>query len=222
MEKISIDELKSILKELGHSDEEIEEVISKKEETPSDEESKQDEPKLEEVDESSKDDADGEGKGEPSKEEEPEPVETTSPVEDENPVDEPVEPAEPVEEPKEEDLPPVEPQEPTMEDTPLPEGVEEVDPTNPVVDETPTEPVQNEAGVDIQSLLGQLEEYKKANDGLLARIDALEKALKESGVLGEMPRSNQPIGVDDGTRTPDYHDDEGSLDEFLSKVNRGY
>ncbi len=52
MEKISLDELRSILKDLGHSDEEIEEVIKSKSEEeegkdPSEEESKEEEDKAE-------------------------------------------------------------------------------------------------------------------------------------------------------------------------------
>ena len=222
MEKISLDELRSILKELGHSDEEIDEVIKSKtkgEETPEDEESVETDEEVE-VEATPEEDAAGEGEDEQTQLElEPSPVETTSTDgEQPAPVEEtPVEDGEvaeelPVEQTPTDELP--------VEESPLPEGVEEVSPDAPVVDETPTEPVQS--GADVQALLGQIEEYKKANDGLQARIDALESALKEAGVLGEGSLQPKEVGVDDGTRVNDYHDDEQTFDDVLNEINRGY
>ena len=186
------------MKKLGHSDEEIEEVIKSETE----EEAMPEEEPLEveeevEVEATPEEDAVGEGEDQlGSQEPEPLPVETTSPEGEEvapsEEVEVPAEEGEVAEELPAEELPPV-------ESEPLPEGVEEVSPDAPMVDETPTEPVQS--GVDVQALLGQIEEYKKANDGLQARVDALESALKEAGVLGEGSLPSKEVGVDDGTRT---------------------
>ena len=222
MEKISFDELRELLKKLGHSDEEIEEAVKsfEKEEAPEDE--VKEEVKVEvESEPTPEEGSDAEDGSEetpsddvpPSDESEPESGESSDV---EPPVDEEV-PSKPVDE-----VSPVEDEVPPAEGEPLPEGVSEVDPDAPVpaVDETPTEPVQSD--VDVQALLSQIEEYKKSNDGLLARLEAMESALKEAGVLGEGAVSSKPVGVDDGTRVNDYHDDEETFDNIINEINRGY
>ena len=64
--------------------------------------------------------------------------------------------------PPEEVVPPVAPAEP---------AVPPFDPT-PILEQ-------------MTSLQGELEEYKKANEGLLARVQSLEEALKNAGVISE-------------------------------------
>ena len=223
MEKISLDELRSILKELGHTDEEVEEVISKKEkeETPETDEEEKTEVEVE-VEAAPEEDSVAEGEGESAPVEEPEPVESESP-EGEEPSDvAPVEEVAPVEPSPVEEETPVEEGEPVppAEESALPEGVEEVDPNEPTpVEEAPT---PAETGIDVQALLSDLEEQKKANAGLQSRIEALESALKEAGVLGESSLPSHSVGVDDGSRVPDYHDDDEAFEKVMSDLNRGY
>lgn len=210
MDEKLLDKIRSVLKKHGLEEEVIEEVESElSDDTP------EEEPTEEPVDEEpapSEAPVD-EGEGEPAPAEDEPLPEDVAPAEDV-----PVEPEAPVEEPLPEETPAEEPAvEGQVEE--LPKGVEEVkvgaepEPEAPAVDGSDLEQVGE--------LMSQLEEYKKANEGLLARVEALESALKESGIMDEAPKSNAPVGVDDGTRTPDYHDDEADFDAMLDKINKG-
>lgn len=211
MEKISLDELRELLKKLGHSDEEIEEAVKSVEKDEVPEEESKEEVKVEVESEPTPEEspvAEGEGEEEPSNE--PEPVES-----EESEGEAPVEPEAPVVEGEVSPEPEAEPVVEGVVDE-LPEGVEEVS----VGEEPQVEPAENQ--VDVQALISRLDESEKAREGLQARIDALESALKEAGVLGEGSIPSKEIGVDDGTRVNDYHDDDEQFESILNKINRGY
>lgn len=218
--------LGEVLKNKGMSDEEIEKV---KEELSSEAPVEKTEEKTEveeKTEQPSEESSDAEGKGEESpKEEEPsEPVES-EPSKEEKPEETVVEEQSSSEEVEE-----------TKDPSPLPEGAEEVDPSQiqpeseepveenaapqePVV-ETPTPEVPE--SVDVQSLKAQLEEERKAREGLLARIDGLEQALIAVGVIRSSESTGtNPVGIDDPSRVPaDYHDDKEMLDSVLAEINR--
>jgi len=211
MDEKLLNKLVEVLKSHGLADEDIEKVKAElTEEKKPEEESKVEEEKVESEtpsDESSV--AEGEEKVE-EKVEESEPVESEEPKEEEKVEEVQVEEEPKVEEPVEEPQPPVEeePQE-------LPEGVEEINPDQPQeVVEQPTE------SADYQRLLAELEEERKAREGLMARIESLEAALKESGVIEQSHVEAKPIGVDDPTRVQDYHDDDEMFDRILNDVNK--
>ena len=205
MDEKLLNKLVEVLKSHGLADEEIEKVKTELtvEDEPKEEESVESE---EEVETETTPDVSSVAEGEDVEVEEPE---ESKPVESEEPKGEEVAPVPEVEEEVVEEEP--QPEQPND----LPEGVEEVNPDQPQLEEQP-----NEQASEIQSLLSQLEEERKAREGLLARIDALESALKESGVISETRVESKQIGVDDPTRVQDYHDDDEMFDRILNDVNK--
>lgn len=210
MDKETLDKIREMLKKLGHSEEEIEEAVAGLTEKAAEEESKTDEKS-----------------------------ETDTPAED-TPVEEGGKdtPSDPVPPANEDDVPPADkptdnPEKATPEgeeetsapqegDQKLPEGVEEVDPTNPVVDENPTiVPPATDPSNLIAELQGKLDEASKTIDGLSNRIGLLEEALRKSGIMEEESgkQSGVEVGIDDGSRTPAYHDDEQTLDDLVDRMN---
>ena len=113
--------------------------------------------------------------------------------------------------PPEEDVPPV-PQEelPSVEipqEMPVEEPApQELPPEVPPVEEQPLPPTP---GFDPTEMLGKLDEYKATIDGLLARVDSLEQALKQVGVLDES--DGEEVGVDNPNVPPS---NPGAVDEF--------
>lgn len=210
MDEKLLNKLAEVLKSYGLADEDIEKVKAEliEEEKPEDESPVEEEKVETEAPSDDSSVAEGEEKIE-EKVEESEPVESEEPKEEEKVEEVQVEEEPVVEEQVEEPQPPMEePQE-------LPEGVEEVNPDQPQeVIEQPTE------SADYQRLLSQLEEERKAREGLMARIESLEAALKESGVMSESHVEAKPIGVDDPTRVKDYHDDDEMFDRILNDVNK--
>ena len=68
----------------------------------------------------------------------------------------------------------------------------------------------------VEELRGALEEQKKANEGLLARVDSLEQALKAAGILEGTPS----VGVEPNPTLPDAPNGQGAiLDEVLKQIN---
>ena len=223
MDEKLLSKLVEVLKSHGLGEEDIEKVKAElTEEGPKEESTETESSEEVETETPTEESSVAEGEEKPEESAESKPVESEeteveekveeSPVEEE-PVSEEPKMEEPVEPVSEE---PVEPQ-PEEEPSDLPPGVSEVDPSGdlPPVEE-PTEPQQP----DYQSLVNQLEEERKAREGLLARIDALESALKESGVMSERPSQPSPVGVDDPTRVADYHDDDASFEATLREINK--
>lgn len=101
--------------------------------------------------------------------------------------------------PPDADLPPV----PPTEDVP---PVEE--PPVPPQEEVPPAPVPPAFNPD--ELIAKYEELKAANDGLLARVDSLEQALKDVGVLDKSDADE--VGVDDQRIPPSGSN--GAVDAF--------
>ena len=81
---------------------------------------------------------------------------------------------------------------PSEGDVPPGEG-EPVAPAEPVVPDVPP--------FDPAPLLAEMEEMKKANEGLLSRIAALEEALKNAGVIDESSQVNQ-VGDENPSAAP--------------------
>lgn len=205
MPKIELDKVLDILSKHGIEETVMEEVKSKVEdETPSD---ASDEKPVEEVDTAS-DVTPVEGEGEIPTEEEPKPAEDDVPAED-TPVDVPSEPEAPAE--LEGDAAPV--------DSGLPEGSTEVDLSGDVpADVAPVEeePAPVEPQPDYQAMY---EETKKVCDGLEARVNALEEALRKGGILSDEKPSGE-YGVDDPTNIHSSGDEEISMDDVLAEINR--
>ena len=138
-------------------------------------------------------------------------------TEEEVPADEVVE--EPIEEPVEEvvDEMTVEPvDEEAVVDEVETEPTEEVA-EEPVVEEQP--PMFDEVKNRLDEAWGEIEELKKANDGLLARISTLEEALANAGVIdksqetsNEMPRRSE--------EAPSNEDLGNPMDNFLARVRK--
>ena len=131
-----------------------------------------------------------------------------------------VEETTPTEEPQE--LPPELPPEEVVED-PAPGSVDEV--VNNFAQEvapqeevapTPDQPLPTPiADPRIDELVAQLEEQKKANEGLVARITSLEDALKKAGVIEGSPS----IG-DERPTLPNSINDQGDiLGDVLKQLN---
>lgn len=129
---------------------------------------------------------------------------------------------------------------------PVEEIVEEEheEPVEEVVDEMPVDPVEEEAVVDevatkptevveepvveqpaideelkarLDEAWGEIEEMKKANEGLLARISALEEALANAGVIDKtLTTSNDTLGRTE--EAPSNEDLGNPMDNFLAKV----
>lgn len=203
MDKELLEKLREVLGKHGIEEEVISEVEKElSEETPAEE------PEVEEVVEeesAAPEPVEGEEGDEPSQDE------VTPPAEE--PVAEEGEPA-PIEEPVEEPAEEIAPEE-TPAEEPLPEGIEEVD---PAIESSEMAPTDNSG--ELEDLRSELKEQRAANEGLKARIDALEDALKKAGVMGESDEGGREVGIDDGTRTPDFHDDEDDLDAVVASLNR--
>lgn len=93
-------------------------------------------------------------------------------------------------------------------------------PAEPVVEEIPQELPQEmpQPSFDFEGLKADLDETKKTNDALLARIESLEEALRSAGVIeGEKPQ--KPYGVDKPSAPGKDPLDDG-LDDFFRKANR--
>lgn len=147
---------------------------------------------------------------EPTEEPMPEETEGEGVAEDNAPIPEPVEESPVVEEPQ----PPVE--EPSQDVNPadlIPNG------EPPVEQPMPEEPVPPVPSMEdhTQELLGQIDELQKANEGLITRIDALEKALKDSGIMTE-EKGGVDVGVDN-SRTPSNEEIYDPMPSVLSMIN---
>ena len=215
MEKTILDKIREVLTENGIE----EEVIAKVEGELNTDETNEDEKPVDEVEE------DAEQSTEevlPTEEGDVPPVEESTPPADDivpEEVDQTQVPTDDV--PPTEDLPPV--------DNGLPEGVEEMqvgEQLPPVEDGLPEEqPPVEQPQFDmtmISDLKNELEETRKANEGLLARVESLESALKQAGVMSETEKKDTEFGIDDGTRTPDYRDDDADFEATLNKFNKGF
>lgn len=104
-----------------------------------------------------------------------------------------------------EDVPPAESQEDVVVEEPLPQEqpVEEM----PPVEEVAPQPVVPQVDPD---LLSKLEEQASTIEGLLARVDSLESALKQAGVLDAS--DGEEVGIDN-PRVPDTSSN-GAIDDF--------
>lgn len=137
-------------------------------------------------------------------------------TEEEVPADEVVE--EPIEEPVDEVVDEM-PVEPVDEEA----VVEEVatEPTEEVVEEPVVEEpqIEEEVKVRLDEAWGEIEELKKANDGLLARISALEEALANAGVIDKsLDTSNDLPGK--SIEAPSNEDLGNPMDNFLARVRK--
>jgi len=131
-----------------------------------------------------------------------------------------------------------------VEDEPIEEVVEEPieEPIDEVVDEASEEPVEEEAVVDevatepieeepvvepqpyddselrnqIGEAMGTIDELKKANEGLLARISALEEALANAGVIDKAQPTANTEGINENA--PSNEDLGNPMDNFLARV----
>lgn len=101
--------------------------------------------------------------------------------------------------PPDADLPPV----PPTDDVPPAE-----EPPVPPQEEVPPAPVPPAFNPD--ELIAKYEELKAANDGLLARVDSLEQALKDVGVLDKSDA--EEVGIDDQRIPPSGSN--GAVDAF--------
>lgn len=102
--------------------------------------------------------------------------------------------------------------------------VEEVE-TEPTEEEVVEEPVVEEPAIDeevkvrLDEAWGEIEELKKANEGLLARISALEEALANAGVIDKtLDTSNDLPGR--SMEAPSNEDLGNPMDNFLAKVRK--
>ena len=141
------------------------------------------------------------------------------------PEGDPIPPLPPEEEPSGEPIPQEEPgQEPAPQEVPVPplppEGavppeVPQEVPGQEVPPEVP--PIPQTDPTELEAVKAELEEQKKANEGLLARVDSLEKALKAAGILEGTPES---VGVEPNPTLPDAPNGQGAiLDEVLKQIN---
>lgn len=142
------------------------------------------------------------------------------------PEGDPIPPIPPEEEPSGDPIPP-EPgpapieEEPEPEGEPVPplppEGAIPQEPTPELPPEVPQPPIPTIDPSIVEGLKGELEEQKKANEGLLARVDSLEQALKAAGILEGTPQS---VGVESNPTLPDAPNGQGAiLDEVLKQIN---
>ena len=96
-----------------------------------------------------------------------------------------------------------------LEDKPL----EEV----PPVEEPPVEVPPQEPQFDYEGMLRDFDELKKTNEALIARVEALEEALKGAGVIeGEKAK---PIGSEK-TSAPGKDPLDDGLTSFLARANK--
>lgn len=150
--------------------------------------------------------AEGEGEepsttDEPPVEEEPAPAEET-PVE-ENPVDVP----------NPEEHPPVEEEAVVPPEEELPPAAEEIPAEKPPVPELP--PVVSLE--EFNQVKSELEELKKAHEGLKANYEAMFEALKSAGVVD----GNQVSAVgQDEPSAPGRNNVDTTMDDILAEINR--
>ena len=198
--KVDIEKLIAVLTELGVEEEKIDAAVAalSEEETPVDPEGKSEEespssetPSEEEV-----------ASGEP---EVPVEEEEVVPSQEEVPADSESVP-----------LPPEEPQPVPPEEVPV---EEEVLP----VEEGEVPGLEEPQGVSLEEFVSvktELEEQKKANEGLAARISSLEEALKAAGVIDGSVETN--VGFDDPT-APGKSTVDTTLDDVIREINhKGY
>ena len=69
----------------------------------------------------------------------------------------------------------------------------------------------------VGELTAQLEEQKKANDGLIKRVESLEEALRVSGVLVD-ENETTPVG-DETPKAPANNPDDDPIDGILAQLN---
>lgn len=131
----------------------------------------------------------------------------------------------PAEEPAPEEIPeealaeevPEEAVEEPLPEEPLPEEapVEEV-PAEPVAPQIPPELLEQLG--EVESLKGEVEELKKANEALLARMDSLNEALKSAGVIeGEVKPLD--IGIHQPSALGNNPVDD-PMEDVLAKINK--
>ena len=125
---------------------------------------------------------------------------------------------EPIEEPVEEvaDEMPVEPadDEAVVEEVATEPTEEIVD--EPVVEEQPQMYDDSELRNLVSETMGKLDELQKANDGLLARIGALEEALASAGVIDKTLPTANTESVNENA--PSVEDLGNPMDNFLARV----
>lgn len=214
MDEKLLSKLAEVLKSHGLAEEDIEKVKAELTEEEPKEESTEEKP-SEEVETEAPAPESSVAEGEEEKVEE---TEESKPVEsEETEVEEKVEESPVEESPVSEEPVSEEPSEPVEEPSDLPPGVSEVDPSGEL---PPVEEPVEQSQPDYQSLVNQLEEKDKAIQGLYARIEAMESALKECGVMSSVQAPTSPVGVDDPTRVADYHDDDASFEATLREINR--
>lgn len=98
------------------------------------------------------------------------------------------------------------------------------EPTEPVEEPVVEEPIEQpaideELKVRLDEAWGEIEELKKANDGLLARISALEEALANAGVIDKtLETSNETLGRSE--EAPSNEDLGNPMDNFLARVRK--
>lgn len=145
------------------------------------------------------------------------------------PEGDPIPPLPPEEEPSGEPVPQEEPgQEPEPQGEPVPplppEGAVPPEVPQEIPQEVPGQevppevpPIPQTDPTELEAVKAELEEQKKANEGLLARVDSLEKALKAAGILEGTPQS---VGVEPNPTLPDAPNGQGAiLDEVLKQIN---
>lgn len=126
-------------------------------------------------------------------------------------------------EPEEGDAPAIEAEaKPEGEEAPIPEPLPEG--TADITAEVAAEPIPEPEPAPIpqpdpekEQLRTDLDELKKANEGLLARVDSLEEALRSAGVIeGEKP---EKVGFTN-PGAPANDPDDTDFSEFLRMANR--
>lgn len=119
-----------------------------------------------------------------------------------------------VEEPKEEEPIEEKPEAEAVEAEPIEDKpVEEV----PPVEEIPEEVPPQEPQFDYEGMQRDFDELRKTNEALIARVEALEEALKGAGVIeGEKAK---PIGSEK-TSAPAKDPLDDGLTSFLARANK--
>lgn len=140
-----------------------------------------------------------EGKAEPKPEEQDQPI-----IQEENGTEEAIQ-DEP--QPEEGEIPPVE------ETLPPVPPVEEVPPEVPPVEEPPVEQPP------LPDYDAKIEELKKTNEALLARVDSLEEALRKAGVIEGETEDEGEFGFHKDNAPAKEPIDDG-LDDFFSRANK--
>lgn len=106
---------------------------------------------------------------------------------------------------------------PPTEGEPVPpeEVVPPVEPEVPPVPPFDPTPILEQ----VNALQGQLDEYKKANEGLLARVQSLEEALKSAGVISEGNPVNE-VGDERPSAAPQSPTDD-VFGDVMRELNGG-